>query len=76
MGEMMGEPKHPEDLHEIAERDIAAAHLKILVGGTRKVGAAGHFRLRPVPLETMLPQPLAKHAHGVRTALDMLSTDR
>jgi hypothetical protein len=40
---MMGEPKHPENLHEIAERNIAVARLKILVGRTGKMSPAGHF---------------------------------
>jgi hypothetical protein len=69
---MMGEPKHPENLHQIAERNIAVARLKILVGRAREVRPAGHFHLRPVSLEAVLPQPLAKDAHGVRTALDVL----
>ena len=72
MREMMGEPKHPEDLHEIAERNIAAARLKILVGRAGEVRPAGHFRLRPISLEAMLPQPLAKYPHGLGTALDVL----
>jgi hypothetical protein len=67
---MMGEPKDPEHLHEIAERDIAAARLKILVRRAREVGPAGHFHLRPVSLEAVLPQPLAKHAHRIGAALD------
>jgi hypothetical protein len=42
---MMGEPKDPENLHEVAERNIAAARLKILVGRAGEVRPPGHFRL-------------------------------
>jgi hypothetical protein len=70
---MMGEPKDPENLHEIAERDIAVARLEILVGRAGEVRPAGHFRLRPVSLQAVLSQPLAKDAHGVGTILDVFT---
>ena len=73
MREMMGEPKDPENLHEIAERNIAVARLEILVGRAGEVRPAGHFCLRPVSLEAVLPKPLAKYPHGVGTALDVFT---
>jgi hypothetical protein len=71
----MGEPEHPENLHEIAEGDIAVAGLKILVGCAGKSGPAGHFRLRPVSPEPVLAHALEKQAHGFRAALNEFSLD-
>jgi hypothetical protein len=67
---MMGEPKDPKDLHEIAKRDIAATSLKILVGRAGEVRPTGYFCLRPVSREPVLPKPIEQHAHSVGTALN------